>query len=714
MEDPYLAPYYSSEMQIDGRLDEEAWQHAVTIDIAYETYPAENITAPVKTDVLLFYNDTHLFVGFRAYDPDPPSIRARYNDRDQIFNDDYVLIFMDTFNDERRAFAIRSNPLGVQADDIRLPNSNSISWDAIYESEGQITDWGYIVEMAIPFNQLRFQRTNGDQVWGINLMRSYPRNVLHRLDAIPLDRNNDSVIAQFIKIKGFQGARPGRNLEIVPSLIGAHTDHRPDFPSGGLERLSRDVQAGVSARWGFTPNLTLNGSVNPDFSQVEADAYQLDINQPFALFYPERRPFFQESADYFRTLKSAVYTRVMRDPLWGLKTTGKEGSNTIGAYFVQDEMTNLIFPGTQGSASTSLDMKNTSTILRYKRDLGGRYTLGLMATDREGKDYANRLFSVDGDIRVTNSDRIQLQIMGSRTLYPDQVAHEHGQDRGEINDHFIAFEWDHNARNWGWWIDYDDVGPGFRADLGFIPMVGFRNVEGGVNYTWYGKPGSWWTMFHMNSELNYYEDYDKKPIRKNASLFLSYSGTMQSRFFFRGNVTQELYNQRTFDLIHFDSFMGLWATRDIWLNISSSFGDRIDYTHTRPGYRLRISPQISLNIGRHLQLSLNHNYENMTVDAGRLYSANISQMTTVYHFNGRMFFRAILQYVHYDYKVQNYAIEIDPEYKQLFSQLLFSYKINPFTVFFLGYSDNHQAGYDYGLRQTDRTFFTKLSYAWVL
>lgn len=317
LKDTCIAPYYSGDMQIDGILKEEAWLHALVLEIAYETYPAENEPSPIKTEVLLFYDKNQLYVGFRAYDPKPDAIRARFHDRDRIWDDDYVTLFLDTFNDERRAFAIQCNPLGVQADDIRMPDRLAVGWDVIFKSEGRLTEWGYIVEMAIPFNQLRFQRTMEDQIWGINFMRSYPRDLHYRMDAVPLDRNNDSMIAQFIMIKGFKGVKPGKDLEFVPSLIGARTDSRPEFPVGEMKNQSKDFQAGISAKWGFTPNLTLNGTINPDFSHVEADAYQLDINQPFALYYPERRPFFLEGADYFRTLKNIVYTRVMRDPIWG-------------------------------------------------------------------------------------------------------------------------------------------------------------------------------------------------------------------------------------------------------------------------------------------------------------------------------------------------------------------------------------------------------------
>lgn len=715
IENPYIIPRTVSEIHIDGKLEEAAWQEAVVIDLPYETWPGENIEAPVRTEALLLYSQSHLYVAFKAYDPNPGAIRANYTERDQIYNDDFIAIFLDTFNDERRSFVIRSNPLGVQSDDIVVTNlEHGVSWDAIYESGGQITDWGYTVEMTIPFNQLRFQRSDGDQVWGMNLRRLYPRSVFSHIDAIPFDRNNDSQIAQFLKFRGFEGATPGRNIEIVPTLTGVRTDERSELPKGNFKILNKDIEAGLTARWGFTANLTANATINPDFSQVEADARQLDINQPFALHYPEKRPFFTEGSDYFSTLKSAVYTRTMRDPSWGMKMTGKENGHTIGAYVVRDRLTNLIFPGSQSSSDTSLGMDNRSAVFRYKRDFGARYTVGLMVTDREGNDYFNRLVGFDSNLRITNSDRIQLQVLGSSTQYPNETATNFNQKRGKFNDHFIAFEYDHEARNWGWWLDYDDVGSGFRADMGFIPMVGYRNVEGGINYSWIGKPGSWWSNLGIYNELNYYEDENGGLLRKGGSLMFNYQGMMRSHSHFRGIVSQEVYDGKWFDLTYFTSCFGFYPSGNIWFHTHALFGDRIDYDNTRIGKRFSIDPEFGFNFGRHLQLDFGHTFETMRVNDARLYTANISQMKVVYHFNVRTFVRGVFQHVDYDYNVANYIVDQDPEYKHFFTQLLFSYKINPFTVFFLGYTDNYFGNQDYDLTQSDRTIFMKLSYAWVM
>lgn len=713
--DPYIIPRIATEIRIDGKLEEPAWQQALVLELPYETWPGENITAPVHTEALLLYSQSHLYVAFRADDPEPAKIRANFTERDQIYDDDFIALFLDTFNDERRAFGLRSNPLGVQADDIMLTNlEEGISWDAIYESKGQVTDSGYTVEMAIPFNQLRFQRATGAQVWGLNLRRLYPRSVFSHIDAIAFDRNNDSQIAQFLKVRGFEGATPGRNIELVPTLTGVRTDQRSELPDGNFGILNKDVETGLSARWGFTANLTLNGTINPDFSQVEADAMQLDINEPFALDYPEKRPFFTEGADYLATFSDVLYTRTLRDPSWGLKLTGKEDGHTIGAYLVRDNMTNLIFPGSQSSQEMSLAQKNTSTVFRYKKDLGAKYTLGLMATDREAENYFNRLVGFDSNLRLTNSNRIQFQVLGSSTQYPDETATAYLQKSGRFNDHLVALEYAHETRNWLWELNYNDVGADFRADLGFIPRVGYRNGFGEIYRRWNGKPEGWWSQLGIDNAWSYSEEAGGNLLSKGTSLMLNYQGLLRSHAHVQGNLMQSVYNRKKFDLVYYSACFGIYPIGDIWFHTHLLFGDRIDYANTRPGSRFRLDPELGLTLGKHLRLDVGHVFEHMAVNDTRLYTANITQMKVVYHFNVRTFLRGIFQYVNYDYNIANYTFDQMPEYRHFFTQLLFSYKINPFTVFFLGYSDNYLGNQSYELTQSDRTVFLKLSYAWAM
>src|SRR5688572_16571822 len=217
---PYAVTRATSPIKVDGNLDEAAWQGAAVIDIAYETRPAENTAPPVKTDCLITYDDDSLYVAFRAHDPDPSQIRAHLSDRDRAFDDDFVGIVLDPFNDERRAFEFFVNPFGIQMDLFMddVGGNESETWDAIWSSAGRITETGYEVEIAIPFSSLRFPRTEGDQIWGFDALRFYPRTQRHRIASQPMDRNISCYLCQVSKMTGFGGVTPGLNMEIAPTV----------------------------------------------------------------------------------------------------------------------------------------------------------------------------------------------------------------------------------------------------------------------------------------------------------------------------------------------------------------------------------------------------------------------------------------------------------------------------------------------------------------
>jgi hypothetical protein len=713
-EDPYIVPEAAAAIAVDGVLDEEAWESALLLDLPYETWPGENTPAPVRTECLITFDKALLYIGFRAFDPDPSAIRAHFAERGNVYGEDYVQIGLDTFNDERRAYMIICNALGVQVDFLMTQSSWGVEWDAIFYSAGKVNEWGYAVEMAIPFNQLQFHRTSGPQVWGFEPMRFCPRLNWSHIQHRTQNRSDNNRFQSYVKIKGFEGIDPGRDIEIIPTITATRTDGRDEIPNGQFQKQNQSAEIGVTSKWGFTRNLTLSGTYNPDFSQVEADAMQLDINEPFALHYPEKRPFFIEGSDFFGMLKPAVYTRTMREPSWGFKLTGKEGSNTVGAYIVRDDMTNLIFPGSQSSSSTSMAIESTASVLRYKRDLGKRYTVGALFTGRGGEDYFNRLLGIDGHFRITQKDSIQFQVMGSSTKYPADVASNFRQPLSDFSGGFISFEYDHESRNLGWWFDYEEISDDFRADLGFIPRVGFRNFEGGMSYNWHGGADNWWRSISIGNEINYFDDRNGSLLYRNASLYFRYSGFLQSSLLVQASLSREAFNGVEFDISELVINGSIMPDGNLEIKLSSIMGKQIDYANTRIGSRISLSPSITAKLSKHFRIGFNHHFERLTVDAGHLYTANISQATATYHFSTRSFFRSIIQYVSYDRSSENYTFPIDPEYRHLFTQFLFSYMINPWTVLFVGYSDDYLSSQDFSLTQTGRTFFVKLGYAWGL
>jgi hypothetical protein len=710
---PHLVPRVEARIEVDGVLDEPEWDRAWTMTLDHEVQPGENTPAPVRTEVLVMYNEHHINVGFKAYDPEPGAIRAHLTDRDQAWNDDWVGAVFDTFNDERRDYLFAVNPLGVQMDTIEHWPDGDTPWDGIWASAAVVTDWGWSAEIEIPFSTLRFQRSEAPQIWGFDAIRFYPRNVSHQTGTFPRDRSNNCYLCQAIKIEGFAGVSPGRNIEIVPTLTASRTDTREDFPEGPMVNGDPDVALGITARWGITPNLTIGGTVNPDYSQVEADARQLEVNRPFAIFYPEKRPFFMEGADFFETSMDIVYTRIIRDPAWGLKLTGKEGRHTIGAYVVDDDVTTLLIPGSESSDITVLDTPNRSTVLRYKYDFGSSVTLGGLYTDRDGQDYLNRVAGVDGDVRITPKDRVFVQVLGSNTRYPKEVVEHFDQPEGSLEDWAAEIYYTHDTRTWQWWAVYSDIGTDFRADLGFIPQVNYKHREVGGGYQWNAVEGSWYSRMDIKAKVEDTVDQTGFLLFHEDVVQFTYEGPLQSHSVVRPSRAREGYNGQEFDVsrlkLHFCANPN--GHGHAWLDLTG--GGQVDYVNTRAGDFINLETGFWYHFGRHFYLEPIYTRERMEVAEGWLYTSTIGQIEASWQFNARCFVRIILQHVKDEFNTALYSDDRGPEYQNLFSQLLFSYKLNPRTVFFLGYSDNSFAQQNYGLTRGDRSVFAKIGYAWV-
>lgn len=713
--DVHRIPEIDGKIRIDGVLNDEAWQQALVVDIKYEVWPGENIAPPVKTKVYLAYSRSHLYAAWKADDPDPSAIRARYNDRDDVWRDDWVALILDPFNEQNRRFSFFINPLGVQADTIENVANELIPWDTIWDSAGRITDEGFIVEIAIPFSSLRFPRKKEGQQWGFDVMRSYPRKVRHFLGSFSRDRSNSCLMCQAHRMAGFAGIKPSKQIEVDPTLTGVYTQERDGFPDGEFKEKDKTVEPGVTFRWNITPNTILNSTYNPDFSNVEADAAQLDINTQFALNYPEKRPFFLEGASLFNTTfntrLTTFYSRSMADPDWGVKMTSKTGKNAFGFYSVQDSVLNLLFPQSQTNLSTSLNMNTIGSVVRYRRDLGNASTVGLLITDREGDDYFNRLVGVDALFRFTPSDEAQVQILGSQTKYPGQAALDFGQPDAKFEGGAVDVYFRHNSRNMIFNAGYRQVSPDFRADLGFITQAGYQYLEAGFQKVTIRKPGSRVHRIETGPSFQYSTDYDDQLLFKSFNYTYYVQGALQTKLHLTGSLGKRFYMGQLFDTDHVQLILYMYPVKNMYFALISQYGDHIDFTNSQPGTRFLFNPGIEYKVGRHLSVTIDHLYERFDVAAGRLYTANISYLKLAYQFNRRTFLRSIFQYVNHNYNPANYLIPVDPEYKHFFSQVLFSYKLNPQTMLFLGYSDNHFGFSVIPLTQNNRTIFLKIGYA---
>src|SRR4249919_864094 len=437
-------PRASSDIVVDGVLDDAAWAQAKAIALPYEVTPGDNTPAPVNTTVRIAYTTDALVIAFHAEDPDPSQVRAYLRDRDSLYSDDFVGVMLDTFDDQRRAYEFFVNPLGVQADLIKeeATGNEDDSWDGLWTSAARITPQGYAAEIRIPFATLRFRDTDDVRRWGATFLRVRPRDFRYQYFSNRVERGSRCLTCTFDKVEGFEGVKQGRNLEIAPTLTIINAEER-DRPNGPWHGEGTDFEPGVDVAWAPSPNLTLNGTINPDFSQVETDQAQLDLNTSFALFFPEKRPFFLEGADYFTTPLQVLYTRQIADPDYGLRTTGRSGQQAYGVIAARDAVTQLLVPGPLSSSFRFLEQEANDFVGRYRYDLDEYTSVGAISTYRSGTDYKNAVGGVDARYQK-DEHTVRAQWLTSDSEYPDGLLLPDTSPKGDA----LYLNYSYGSRNW--------------------------------------------------------------------------------------------------------------------------------------------------------------------------------------------------------------------------------------------------------------------------
>jgi hypothetical protein len=715
-----VLPRTDSEFVIDGRLSEAAWEGAMRIDLEVETNPGENLDAPVTTRAYLIEDGENLYVAFEADDPEPARIRAYLRDRDAAWGDDHVGIILDTYNDERRSFEFFVNPLGVQMDKIHNdtgggggPNAGD-SWDAIWDSAGRINDDGYTVEMRIPLSQLRFPDVAGTKTWGYDLRRVYPRDRTYTFSSNARDRNRDCYLCQIGSLQGLDGSRPSRDIEIVPTLTASQNENTESPGIDPLVQHDPDVEAGLTVRWGITPDLTANVAINPDFSQIEADVAQLDVNNRFTLFFPEKRPFFLEGADYFSTPFDAVFTRTVSDPDVGAKLTGKKGRNTFGLFAARDAVTNLLFPGLYSSDAENFEQPNDAFVGRYSFGFENTSSLGGLVTLREGEGYHNYVAGVDGRWKLNDQHRVFFQHLESDTRYPDDIASDFEQPLGDFTGRATVAGYNYETRTWYGRLRHLELSEGFRADSGFMPQVGGTKRVAVLGRLFHGGEDDWWTRIRAHGQFEQMDEENGDLAERHLGLRFGIGGPLQSWFM----VGHDNFKERDEGVLY--DFSRAWVYTEFvpigGLEVALEYGDgeRIDYANGRLGKNRVIEPRVSWNATRNLMLRLNGVHSAMkTLDGVAVFDATLADLRATWQFNVRSFLRLTVQYQDIE---RNLDVYVDPEFateKSVGRQLLYSYKLNPQTVFFVGYSDRYLDDDSLeDLTAEDRTIFMKVGYAW--
>lgn len=712
----YNIPRVQAQPRIDGQIDPGEWNQATRIWVNIETNPNNNVPAEVQAQALLMEDGEVLYVAFIALDPEPNKIRAFYRDRDSMWDDDWVAIVLDTFNDERRAFEFFANPYGVQADAIQddINGEEDDSWNAIWDSAGQINEDGYVVEMAIPMKQLRFTPSQSSQTWGIDLVRFYPRDRSTRIANNPQDRNISCYICQISKADGFSNLTRSRNLEVIPTLTSSAVENR-NPAMGGWDSESIDPEASLDVRWGIAQDLYLNATLNPDFSQVEADSAQLDINNTFSLFFPERRTFFLDGADYFDTFERLVHTRNISDPDYGLKLTGKSAGHTYALLTANDVNTSFLIPRSLGSSVASLgDVESKVAIGRYRFDIFENSTIGALITDRRADDgYSNTVSSIDAVLRPSDRDAISIQTMHSSSDYSSPIQERYGQ-ASSMSDSSHRIEYRHNDRSWDWRLGYTDMGDDFRADLGFVNRVDFKFVVATVGRTWWGESDDFLNRIRVALDYDRTEDQSGLQLEEEFEVFVNLNGPKQSFLSGLFGGSETYWNGKYFDEQFNQVRIGFTPRANLSLSALIRVEDIVDFANTRLGQSKRFGPSVNYRWGKHLELDFDHTLQQFDVDGGRLFTANLTDLKTTYQFSARSFLRFTLQYTDNKRNQELYLSQVQAHTKQLTTQLLYSYRFSAATRFFIGYSD---AGFQNdtfdAIEKTNRTVFAKFSYAWL-
>lgn len=705
-------PYIKQTISVDGVLDETVWDKALKVNLSYEIRPAENIPAVVQTSAYIFENGENIYVGFDARDNSPQNIRAYLSDRDELLNSDYVTIAFDTFNDSRKAFKFYANAAGVQADSIidEITSGNDFGWDSIWQSMGKVNSKGYAVEMSIPLKSLRFEDNDQAKKWGIRFSRVLNRNLRFEFSNVAEDRNNDCGLCQFATYQGFENTSPAHNLTLIPAITATRNDDRGLLDGSNWENGNLDTRESLDLRWGINQNLFLNATINPDFSQVEADALQLEANKRFAVFVPEKRAFFLDGADYFSNWSRFIHTKLFAEPEYGLKVTGKQDKHSFGIMTLTDKDTTFLLPGNQSSRLISLaGLQSENQMLRYRYDLGEQGNIGMTYTDRSATDYSNKMLAIDGKYWFGQSDFFKFQAMSSENKYPLEVQEIEGfgQDK-DISGNALSVNFTHAARDWEWQLTHHRFGEGFRADSGFVSRSNWQSNFGTLIRRWYPeKQTQWWTNMILSARLQREEDLGGELLKQDRSIQFEVFSRYQSLISASLSKNDELFLDRIYQLDNYNAHFEVTPTPGLDLILDYVWGNEIDFSDSSDLFKLRkgdvntLVANVDYQLNQHVKLSVEYVDKRLQVVDQTVFDINLYNFRAAYQLNVNSFVRLTIQ------------ADSSNSDKSLASQWLYSYRVNPFTLFYLGYSDQGFQTIDLNdLRRVNRTLFMKFSYAW--
>ncbi|MDO6428295.1 DUF5916 domain-containing protein [Thalassotalea sp. 1_MG-2023] len=758
-EQNYQIPYVNQSAVIDGELTDDIWKKAKEIPLTIVNSPWNNKPSPVTTVARLVENGEFIYISFIAKTRKNEEVKAFLGDRDSRWSDDIVGIKLDTFNTRRLNYEFFVNAYGVQHDGINneMTQTPNRAWDGIWDSFGKLIEDGYQVEMAIPYGILNFENSKNIKTWAFELIRLYPDDTKLRISNQEIDRNNDCWLCQSPEISGFKNAKASKNLMLTPAVVATKNESRDIYNPSDEWHSNNNVDAGLDLRWNINSNNLLNATINPDFSTVESDAGQLNINKTFSLFYDEKRPFFLDNADYFSSNFDLVYTRNIADPDYGAKVTGTEGAHSYGVFVTNDTETNFIVPGNTGSNIASLAQDSHSAAMRYRYDINEDFSIGTVSTLRDSDQYHNYVVGIDGNYRINESNQIKAQLLGSNTQYPtdlyqsfcygsafndcdkpqqtecsfgncaytEQVHRSNKQD--DFSDHAFLASYEHSSEYWGLLAEHKQVGKDFRADLGFMTLADYQANSLTLDRFFYGDEHTPWQEVKVSGSWQIKHNENGELLEKNLQSLVGIDGPMQSYFELILNYDDKIGLRHDETQLTIDNNATLFTEKAITLYgqvepgnnllLQAEFiaGDKIDYNNNRLGDYQEIFAGITYSFTEKLSGEFYYTDASLDADKQEVYQAKLSELRLSYQFNVHSYLKLNLVYSDIDRNPDNNPfVGVSARNNDLSTQLIYAYKLNPQTVFYLGYSDSsYQDDYLDRLTREQRTFFTKISYAWL-
>ena len=672
-----IAPALEDYLDGTPRPDEAA----VTAFVQRE--PGDGTPASQATEAYVSYDDEHLYVIFVARDREPDRVRASLTRREGFSGNDYVGVMLDTFHDRRRAYLFIVNPLGVQLDGVASDGArdDDYSFDTVWESRGRLTPFGFVVWMAIPFKSLRFPNAP-EQQWGIALARSITRS--NETSFWPYITNRVSgVVHQMATATGLRNISPGRNFQFIP--YGAFTGARfldPEQPAFVDDASGRGgVDGKVIVKDAFTVDLTFN----PDFSQVESDEPQVTINQRFEVFFPEKRPFFIENASYFETPINLFFSRRIADPQVGARVTGKTGGWAVAGLAMDDRAPGERLP----ESHPARDDRAGIGVVRLQRDLPRQSAIGVLATTNRFASSESRVFAVDGRYKLSDT-----WVLSGQAAVSDSRAPEGTSRSGPA----YSLNLDRTGRNWGAFIEYEDISAAFDAPLGFVPRVDMRRLFPFVRYTWFPD---------RHRIVSIRPEWSGNMVWDQAGTLQDWEVNTELQFEMKGQTQIEAGYNESMERFAGTEFRKGSATFGFetawldWLEGSAGFdrGRAINFfpsagvlpflaDETEADVSIIFKPTERLRIDQRYLFTRLAAREGLTgaTPGAAIVSNHIWRSRGSYQFTRKLSLRAILDYS---------AVLPDPELidlereKRFTSDLLVTYLVNPWTAAYVGYTDGY-------------------------